>query len=127
MIYTTYFAKLKSLPKNIMPIAICAKSPAGYRGCSYNALAPKYDFYSKWKADKDTDYFSACYTAQVLDKLNPAQVVFDLYRQVGKDIYDGDIALVCYEKSLDFCHRHLVAGWLRDNGYPCEEFDFNKK
>lgn len=36
----------------------------------------------------------------------------------GKD----HIALLCYEKPDDFCHRHLVAGYLRANGYKVEEW-----
>ena len=35
-----------------------------------------------------------------------------------------DIALVCYEKPGDFCHRHLVAKWLTDNGFTCEEYTY---
>jgi len=36
---------------------------------------------------------------------------------------DGmDIALVCYEKPGDFCHRHLVAEWLRAADIPVEEW-----
>ena len=125
MIYTTYFAKLKKLPKDVIPISICAKPPAGYQGPSYRALAPKYDFYSQWKLNKDNDYFTCCYNERVLKELNPARVVAELYAQVGKAPCDGDIALVCYEKSADFCHRHLVAGWLRNNGYPCKELLLN--
>ena len=33
-----------------------------------------------------------------------------------------DIALICYEKPSDFCHRHLVAEWLNKNGFKCEEW-----
>lgn len=40
MIYTTYFAKLKSLPKDIIPISICGKAPTGYKGLEYKKLAP---------------------------------------------------------------------------------------
>ena len=25
-----------------------------------------------------------------------------------------DIALLCFEKPSDFCHRHLVASWLNE-------------
>jgi hypothetical protein len=127
MIYTTYFAKLRSLPKNITPIAICAKPVPGYQGASYRGLAPHYSFYSKYKEDGDEDYFTLCYKDQVLRNLNPTRVVADLYYQAGKNYYDGDIALVCYEKATDFCHRHLVADWLRDNGFQCEEFNFTKE
>lgn len=123
MIYTTYFAKLKTLPKDIIPITICGKPPAGYQGATYRMLAPHYDFYIKWKTDGNNDYFARCYKDRVLQQLNPARVVADLYYQVGKAQCTCDIALVCYEKSTDFCHRHLVAAWLRENGYACEEFN----
>ena len=127
MIYTTYFAKLKSLPEEITPIAICAKSPPGYKGPSYRALAPHYGFYSKYKENGDEDYFTTCYNDQILRNLNPTRVVADLYYQAGKAYLDGDIALVCYEKSTDFCHRSLVAEWLRDNSFECEEYDYTKE
>lgn len=35
---------------------------------------------------------------------------------------DWHIALVCYEKPTDFCHRHLVAEWLCKNGFECHEW-----
>ena len=37
-----------------------------------------------------------------------------------------DIALICYEKPSDFCHRHLVADWLIERGFDVEEYDFTK-
>jgi hypothetical protein len=126
MIYTTYFAKLKTLPKYITPVAICAKPIQGYQGASYRQLAPHYNFYSKYKTDKNETYFTTCYHDQVLRHLNPTRVVADLYSLAAKSYCDGDIALVCYEKSSDFCHRHLIAEWLRENGFECEEFDYTK-
>lgn len=122
MIYTTYFAKLKKLPSDVLPVAICAKPPTGYTGPVYRALAPKYDFFKKWQITKDNEEFVENYIGQVLRQLNPVKVVTDLYYQVGKAPCSCDIALVCYEKSTDFCHRHLVATWLQSNGYQCEEF-----
>lgn len=127
MIYTTYFAKLKALPKDVLPIAICAKPPIGYKGHSYRLLAPHYGFYSVYKETGDTEYFTHCYRDGILHNLNPVRVVADLYYLAGKSYCDGDIALVCYEKSADFCHRHLVAGWLCENGFKCEEFDYTKE
>lgn len=122
MIYTTYFAKLKSLPSNVIPIAICAKPPVGYSGPVYRTLAPKYDFFKQWQITRDNVFFVENYIGQVLNKLNPMRVVTDLYYQIGMAPCSCDIALVCYEKSTDFCHRHLVADWLRSYGYLCEEF-----
>ena len=118
MIYTTYFANLKNLPSTITPIAICGKSPDYYSGLQYKKLAPKYSFFSIWKETHDNDYYIASFHIEVLAKLNPAIVVKELQELSPTN----DIALVCYEKPNDFCHRHLVAQWLRNNGYDCKEF-----
>ena len=123
MIYTTYFAKLKKLPENIVPIAICAKPPNGYTGPIYRTLAPKYDFFAKYKITKDTEEFTESYIRQVLNQLNPVKVVTELYYQLGMAPNTCDIALVCFEKSTDFCHRHLVANWLNMAGYECKEWN----
>ena len=73
MIYTTYFAKLKSLPDNVIPISICAKAPSWYKGLEYKKLAPKYDFFMKWKENHDNDYYIKCFNEQVLSKLNATE------------------------------------------------------
>lgn len=118
MIFTTYFARLKKLPKDIIPISICGKAPSNYSGLQYKKLAPKYDFYMQWKETCDNDYYTNCFNNQVLSVLDPAQVVSDLTAIAA----GHDIALVCYEKPTDFCHRHLVANWLTKNGYEVQEW-----
>ncbi len=124
MIYTSYFAKLKSLPDNIVPISICGKAPDWYKGLQYKKLAPKYDFFMEWKKNHDNDYYIKCFNEQVLDKLDILTVIRNLIdltisaRQTNKTI-----CLICYEKPSDFCHRHLVAEWLRQNGFECEEWN----
>ena len=125
MIYTTYFAKLKKLPEDIIPIAICAKPPKGYTGLIYRPLAPKYDFFTKYKIDGNKEEFTENYIGKVLNQLNPVNVVTNLYYQACLAPNTCDISLVCFEKSADFCHRHLVAEWLRAAGYDCEEWSEN--
>ena len=80
MIYTSYFAKLKSLPDNIVPISICGKAPDWYKGLQYKKLAPKYDFFMKWKENHDNDYYIKCFNEQVLNKLNANDVVLDFLK-----------------------------------------------
>lgn len=127
MIYTSYFAKLKSLPENIIPISICGKAPDWYKGLQYKKLAPKYDFLMEWKKNHDNEYYIKCFNEQVLNKLDVEQVVFELFDTVYFiNSVDTDICLICYEKPSDFCHRHLVADWLNKNGILCEEYNFNK-
>ena len=119
MIYTSYFAKLKELEKhNIIPISICSKTPDWFKGLQYKELVPKYGFFMEWKKNHDNVYYIQCFNDQVLKDLNIENVVFQLYSLARAK----DIALICYEKPSDFCHRHLVAEWLNQNGYRCDEW-----
>ena len=122
MIYTSYFAKLKSLPDDIIPISICGKAPDWYNGLQYKKLAPKYDFFMKWKENHDNDYYIKCFNEQVLDKLDPLKTVYELL--ITTNGIKKDVCLLCYEKPEDFCHRHLVAEWLNKNSIQCEEYKF---
>lgn len=125
MIYTSYFAKLNKLPKDIVPISICGKAPNWYQGLQYKKLAPKYDFFMEWEKSHDNDYYIKCYNEQVLDKLDPRSVYTDLWHLCDPTMLtEPTICLICYEKPSDFCHRHLVAKWLTENGCPCEEYKF---
>ena len=118
LIYTTYFAKLNKLPKDVVPIAICGKVPEWYIGFRYKPLAPKYTFFMEWKKNRDNNYYIEHFNKEVLDKLDANEVVNDLLRLSNGRMF----ALVCYEKPAEFCHRHLVADWLINNGYACDEF-----
>jgi hypothetical protein len=123
MIYTTYFAQLRNLPENIIPVSICGKVPNWYKGLQYKKLAPKYDFFMEWKKNHDNDYYIKCFNEQVLGALNATDVILDLSRMIYSfNVGESDICLVCYEKPDDFCHRHLVAQWLCANGFPCTEW-----
>ena len=124
MIYTCYFAKLKELEDhNIIPISICGKAPDWYKGLQYKKLAPKYGFFMEWKKNHDNDYYIEHFQKEVLDGLWATEVILDFSRMAyGFNAGENDIALICYEKPSDFCHRHLVAAWLNKNGFKCEEW-----
>lgn len=124
MIYTSYFAKIKYLPKNIIPISICGKAPKWYNGLEYKKLAPKYDFFMQWKKNGDNKYYIDRFNEEVLGKLNAGEVIKELYKLSSQS--NEDIALICYEKPDDFCHRHLVSYWLNQNGIKCSEYKFEK-
>lgn len=120
MIYTSYFAKANKLPENIVPISISAKPPRGYKGLQYKKLAPTYQILMNWKESGNTEEYIEEYDYNVLCDLNPTRVVVELHQMSeGKDI-----ALLCFEKSEDFCHRHLVAEWLTKAGFECSEYKF---
>lgn len=123
-LYTSYFARIKDLPDNVVPISICGKAPEGYKGLQYKVLAPRWSFFSKWVASHNNDYFIKEYKEQVLDKVSMGKVLMDLIDMINKD-KSKDICLVCYEKPNDFCHRHLVAEWFCSRDIKCVEYDFS--
>lgn len=125
-IYTTYFANLRNLPNDITPIAICGKAPGGWKGLQYKTLAPKYSFFSVWKQTHDNDYYIKHYYDEVLNGLDATNVIDELMSLVPDD-KPSKVVLVCYEKPNDFCHRHLVADWLQQNGFEVKEWEVAKK
>ena len=130
---TGYFAKLKEYQKvGLTPISIAAKPPIWYKDSEYKKLAPKWSFYSEWKNGShkgDNEYYTKHFKEEVLDKLDPEQVLKELEGFSGVSL--DKIILLCYEKPGTFCHRHLVADWLKNNikqdGFYILEFEFGKE
>ncbi len=118
VLYTTYFANLRKLPDKIVPISICGKAPEWYYGLQYKNLAPKWSFFSEWKKSHDNDYYIRCFNEQVLNGLSAENVYSELISLSNS----FDIALVCYERPNDFCHRHIVASWFLSNGIIAQEY-----
>lgn len=118
MIYTSYFAQLRNFSKEITPISICAKAPEWYEGLQYKYLAPDYSTLMEYKQTHDIERYIYHYNQNVLSRNKPQDVLFDIRKMVP----NGDIVLLCYEKSSDFCHRHLVRDWLNKSGIECSEW-----
>lgn len=110
-IYTSYFAKMKKIPEDILRISICGKAPDWYDGIQYKKVAPKYGFFQEWKKNHDNDFYIKHFNSEVLETLKAEEV----YKDLEKLSNGNDCVLLCYEKSSDFCHRHLVANWLKEN------------
>lgn len=100
---TSYFAKAAKDPD---AVSIALYSPSWYKGREYKKLAPEARLLKKYKQDKDVSFYIQYYQKSVLDKLDPKQV-FD---ELGKKAI-----LLCWEKSAEFCHRHLVSWWFEKN------------
>lgn len=119
MIKTSYFAKYKK-PNGV---AITLYPPKWYDGPVYKDLAPT-DKILDWfkglpKEEQETPktarIYEALYRRDVLAHLDVHKVANDLENKV----------LLCYETSDKFCHRHVVAKWLRENGYECRETEMD--
>jgi hypothetical protein len=99
---TSYFIKSAGHPK---AISIAGRAPKIFKGREYKILAPKIWFFQKYKLDGDVQFYTEQYQAEVLDPLDPKEVLRDL---------GEDAVLLCWEKPGEFCHRHLVAQWLKE-------------
>lgn len=118
MIFTSYFAKLRTLPPDIVPISICAKAPHWYKGLQYKKLAPNYQILMEWKRTQNYNIYVQRFEEEVLDGLNADEV----FEELSAMSSGKPFALICYERPSDFCHRHFVADWFCRNGYSCKEF-----
>lgn len=144
MLYTSYFANISKLPPLTIPISIALKPLANWTGQQYTKVSPTHEILWAWKNGHDETLYRQAYKQNVLAKLNASNVVTDLeslffntletwnmenlgnqMKQQNLHIWDSrfyHVALLCYEKPEDFCHRHLVAQWLTENGYQCTEY-----
>jgi uncharacterized protein (DUF488 family) len=104
LIRTSYFAKYKEADG----VSIALKSPEWFKGESYKFLAPSWsilwNFKSSGQTIADEQEYERRFRAEILSKLDPKVIAQGC---------DGKV-LLCYEKSGYFCHRHIVANWLKE-------------
>lgn len=106
-IYTSYFGNLKKLGEaHIMPISIARWKPRFYKGVSMYSVAPTCYMLSD---ECDDNEYLKLYD-EILHKRG-AKSIIDEIEQLAKG---RDVALLCYEKPDDFCHRHLLADFLNN-------------
>jgi gamma-glutamylcyclotransferase (GGCT)/AIG2-like uncharacterized protein YtfP len=107
-IYTSYYGNLKKLKeKNVLAIGISLGKPKWFTGMMYQVIAPTYPILQM----EDEKIYTELFVKKVLGLVKAKKVYDDL-----KMLSSGrDVAILCYEKPEDFCHRHLVAVWLEKN------------
>jgi len=109
MIFTSNFKIAGYLPQGV---AISLGVPRGWRGQWCTVLAPS----RRLIKIIDPQTFTKLYKAEVLDKLDPVKVIRDL----GGD----NFVMLCWEAPGKFCHRRVVAAWMRKHtGVLVEELD----
>lgn len=121
-IYTSYFAKVRELEwAGVRPVSVARFSPTWFTGAVYPALASAAESLLAYKAgQKDARTAREEYVKDVLGPLSAAAVAADLEHIGG----GRDVALCCYERPGDFCHRRLIRAWLNANGIFCREYLF---
>ncbi|WP_212031238.1 DUF488 family protein [Cytobacillus depressus] len=96
-IYTSYYANVKKLSPEMVPIGISQGNNKWFKGQYMKELAPTWPMLKMNQEDYDKEFF------KILSKLD------------AREIYDNlpdNAVLLCYEKFNDKCHRRAVAEWL---------------
>lgn len=116
-IYTSYFSNGKRLAEaGVKQIGIALYPPKWFKGVSLKCVAPTASILYGSKGHED---YTRRYHSEVLSNINPKHFLKTIESYSG----GSDVALCCFEKPGDFCHRHLLAQWLRQvAGVSIEEF-----
>lgn len=115
MIYTSSFFSEKI--KGRIVVSIARNEPSGFSGIvKCKKLAPSWALIDQWKQStkrkEDWEIYTRDYEHLVLEKLDP--------NECGELLQGA--TLLCYEPSSNpYCHRHLVASWLRKAGFEVAE------
>lgn len=106
-VYTSYFANGKKLAAaGIKVIGIALYPPKWFYGVSMKNVAPTASIL--FAKNQTHEQYIERYRREVLSRVNPIQFMENL-----RNVSQGhDVALCCFEKPGDFCHRHILAGWL---------------
>lgn len=107
--YTSYYSKCKVGDNRL---AISQGVPAWYTGRRSKILAPD------WKLVmdlKNNNISEEAFTEKYVAQLESIGIL-----AVENVLHDGDV-LLCWEASNKFCHRHILAEWLREHGHTVSE------
>ena len=111
IIYTSYFGNLKHIPPKILPVSIARFPPRWYKGHQMKSLAPPEKLLWKAKQGKtDKEDYRLQYLGEIEKRFTPSSLYDSLISTCGGQ----DIALLCFEKRGQFCHRRILAQWLEE-------------
>jgi hypothetical protein len=147
MLYTGYFSRMREYSDAHLKLISIANHTLPTFGdlftIKFSPLAPGSWIYS-WKNDLKNqcdigrakrEYIDTYYI-ECLNKFNPGK----LFKEINDFAKAIDVVLLCYEAppkqmtsdgiidlnwleaGRSFCHRHLVADFLRRGGYHCQEY-----
>lgn len=99
-IYTSYYANIRKLPRYIEPLGISVGKNKYFPMLRYDLrLAPTFPMLRMPREEYDKRMRAR------LERLDAEQVY---------NSFPDKVALICYEKYNDWCHRRMVAEWLED-------------
>lgn len=113
MIYTSYFSRYRGEHGVSIARSQPMKNGVPYYPELEKLRPPKWLLQDYKSGEVTEEEFRHYYYNLVLRGLNPVTW--------GKRL-QGKV-LLCWEKPEEFCHRHLIADWLRGVGFEVKEWD----
>jgi len=115
MLYTSYFANVKNLPKDWK--------------CFYISNSNVYDLAEPLTCVVPSWQLVHSYKDGLVDSLEYTRIYTNMLESNKEKILEkikalpNNSILLCYEKLPKFCHRHVLAEWLRNNGIEIKEYE----
>ena len=124
-VFTSYYGNVTNLLKNgCVPVGISCFKPGWFNWYNLTYVAPSADLLRRYKnGTTDKDGYIHEFKQMLLNR-DAKRFVFNL-QKIVEQYGEGykDVAIICYEKPGQFCHRHLVAEWLEEQcGIRVDEF-----
>lgn len=118
MYYTSYFAKVKNIPKDKYKFAAITSSKPSFcddNTLDWSFLGPSKDLLLGYKNGSISEQEYTTIYLEHLDEIWPS------VKQKLINHKDDNIVLLCYEAPDKFCHRHLLRVFLNSKHINCEE------
>lgn len=115
-IYTSYFGNWRALKKqNVLLIGVSRYPPTYFDGITLLELAPTSNMLNM--PDEQYDKLFAI----ILAKTNQRKI-YNTIKKIANTANVNAVALCCFEKIQEECHRYNVAVWMNQKGYDIQEF-----
>ena len=121
MYYTSYFANIKNIDGNKYRLAaITYKKPSFCDAeiLDWSFLGPSAKILNDYKKSLlNEENYTTLYNNQL-------RIIWPQISAFMRENEYNNVVLLCYEKPPKFCHRHLLAEFLRAHGIACEELPY---
>lgn len=118
-IFTSCFRFAKNLDESkFFVVSISRFPPRGFKGYKCYEFAPSVHLLKEYKEGLRNDHYSYRYERDVLKKID----VHRVFEELARLACGRDIVLCCFEPAYHFCHRRVLAHYVkRVWGYSIEE------
>lgn len=118
-VYTSCFKFAKGLDDSkYFVVSISRFPPRGFRGYKCFEFAPSVRLLKDYKEGLRNDHYAYRYRRDVLEKVD----VHRVFEGLARLSRGRDIVLCCFEPAFEFCHRRLLAHYVKEVwGYSIEE------